>query len=53
MTDLLFLIPDVIAQISYPIVEVAMIVETPTKEVKTKVEKHPVTAEAKISKCSV
>ena len=53
IVDLYFVIPVVIAQIFNPSAELAMLIGIPTKEGKTKIETHLVTAEAKIHKCSI
>ena len=50
---LYFLAPVVIVQIFYPTAELAIPTGTPTKEAKAGLEAHPVTAETKISKCSI
>ena len=44
-----FLIPVVIAPIFYPTVELVITVGIPTKEAKTEIEIHPVTAEVNIN----
>ena len=36
-----------------PTAEIALFTGIPTKETKTEIERHPVTVEAKMSKCSV
>ena len=51
--DLYFLIPAVIAQIFYPIAELEIPIEIPSKEENTEIEIHPVIVEAKIRKCSI
>ena len=51
--DLYILISAVVAQIFYPIAEVAIPILTPNKEVKAEIEMHPVIIEAKIRKCSI
>ena len=51
--DLYFLIPAVVTQIFNPIAELVIPIRIPTKEVKTEMETHPVTAEISISKCSM
>ena len=51
--DLYFLIPAVVTQIFNPIAELVIPIGIPTKEVKTEMETHPVTAEISISKCSM
>ena len=51
--DLYFLTCAVIAQIFYPIPELVIPVGIPSKEVKVKIETHPVIAEAKIRNCSI
>ena len=51
--DLYFLIPAVITEIFIVIPEFAISTGIPTKETRTEVETHPVTVQAKISKCSV
>ena len=48
--DLYFLIAKVIAQIVYPIVELAIPIGLLTKEAKSEIEKHPVILEIAISK---
>ena len=48
--DLYFLIAKVIAQIFYPIVELAIPIGLLTKEAKSEIEKHPVILEIAISK---
>ena len=48
-----FLIPAVITQSFIVAAELAIPTGIPTKEAKVKMERHPVTAEAKISKWSV
>ena len=50
--DLYFLIPAAIGQIFYPIAELVIPIGIPTKEVKKKIEIHPVIVEPKIRKCS-
>ena len=50
--DLYFLIPVVIAQIFIPTAEFVIPIGMPNKEAKAEIETHPVTEEAKISKCS-
>ena len=50
--DLSFLILTIIAQIFNPIAELVIAIGIPTKEVKAETEIHPLTVEAKISKCS-
>ena len=47
---LYFLIPAVIAQIFNPTTEHVMSIGIPTKEVKTKIERHPEITEIKESK---
>ena len=49
--DLYFLIPAVIAKNFNPTAELVIPIGIPTKEAKVKIETHPVTAEAKTSKC--
>ena len=51
--DLHFLIFAVIAQSFNPTAELLMPIEISAKESKSEIETHPVTAEAKISKCSI
>ena len=51
--DLYILISAVVAQIFYPIAEVAIPILTPNKEVKAEIEMHPVIIEAKIRKYSI
>ena len=51
--DLYFLIPAVITQIFDLISEIVIPIGIPTKEGKTEMEAHPVTAEIKTSKCSI
>ena len=51
--DLCFLIPAGIAQIFIPTAELVIPIGLPTKEAKVAIETHPVTAEAKISMCSI
>ena len=51
--DLCFLIPEVITQIFYPTAELAIPIGIPTKGAKAEMETHPVTVEAKMSKCSI
>ena len=51
--DLYFLFPAVIAQIFNPITELVIPVGIPSKEAKAEIEMHPITTEAKISKCSM
>ena len=46
-------VPAVIAQIFNPSVELVNPLEIPSKEAKTEINIHPVTAEAKIRKCSI
>ena len=48
--DLYFLIAKVIAQIFYPIVELAIPIGLLTKEAKSEIGKHPVILEIAISK---
>ena len=50
---LYFLITPLIAKIFIPTAELAIPTGIPTKEAKSEMETHPVTVEAKISKCSV
>ena len=51
--DLYFLIPAVITEIYIVIAELAVPTGIPTKEARAEIETHPVTVEARISKCSV
>ena len=51
--DLCFLIPAAIAQNFNFTAELVIPIGIPTKEEKAKIGTHPVTAEAKKSKCSV
>ena len=51
--DLYLLIPAVITQLFNPIAELVMPVGIQAKKAKAKIEVHSVTAEAKISKCSI
>ena len=51
--DLYFLIPAVIAQTFNPISELIIPLGIPSKEAKADIEKHPLTVEAKIRKCSI
>ena len=51
--DSYFLFSAVIAQIFNPITELVIPVGIPSKEAKAEIEMHPVTTEAKISKCSI
>ena len=51
--DLYFSIPTVIAQIFNPITELVIPIGIPSKEAKTEIEIYPVTAEAKIRRCSI
>ena len=51
--DLYFLIPAIIAHIFNHIPELAIPIGIPSKEAKAEIEKHPGTADAKTSKCSV
>ena len=53
LIDLYFLITAVIAQIFNPIAEVVTPMVIPSKGAKAEIEIHPVTAEAKIRKCSI
>ena len=46
--DLYFLIPAIIAQVFKTNAELAMPIETLTKEAKAEIETHPVIAEAEI-----
>ena len=48
-----FLIPAVIAEIFNPIVELVILIGTPSKVAKAETETHPVTAKAKIKKYSI
>ena len=50
--DLNFLIPAVIVHIFNPIIELVLPLGIPSKEAKTEIEIHAVTAKAKIRKCS-
>ena len=50
---LYFLIHPAIAQIFNPIAKLMITVEIPNKEAKKGIERHPVTAEAKIGRCSI
>ena len=51
--DLWFLIPAVIAQFFIPTPKLTIHIRIPNKETKAEIETHPVTAEAKIDKCSI
>ena len=51
--DIYFLILAVIAQISNPITELAILIGILTKEAKAEMETHLIIAEARISKCSI
>ena len=51
--DLEVLITAVITQIFNSIAELVIPIEIPTKEEKAEMEKHEVTVQVKISKCSV
>ena len=51
--DLYFFILAAIAQTFNSTAELAVPIRIPTKEAKAEIETHPVTAEAKISKCSI
>ena len=51
--DLYSLLPAVTAKNFNPIPELVIPIVIPTKEAKAKIEIHPVTAEAKIRKCSI
>ena len=51
--DLYISIAAVITQIFNPIAELVIPKRIPTKEAKSEMEIHPVTAEAKIKKCSI
>ena len=51
--DLYSLLPAVTAKIFNPIPELVIPIVIPTKEAKAEIEIHPVTAEAKIRKCSI
>ena len=53
IVNLYFLIPVVIAPISYPTVRLVIPVGTPTKQAKSEIGKHPVTTEVKTGKCSI
>ena len=50
--DLYFLIPAVLAHIFNPTAELSLLIGMSTKKAKLEIETHPVTTEAKISKCS-
>ena len=52
-TDLYCLIIAVVAQMFIPTEELSIPIGIPNKEAKAQIETHPVTVEAKISKCSV
>ena len=51
--ELYFLIAAVIAEIFHLTVELVVPIGLPTKETKAEIEIYPVTAEAKIGKCSM
>ena len=51
--DLYFLIPTVIAQVFNLIAQLVIPIRIPSKEAKAEIEMHPVTAEAKVRKCSM
>ena len=51
--DLQFLIRAVIAQIFNPTAKLVIPIGIPSKEAKAEIEIHPVTATAKIRKCSI
>ena len=51
--DLYFLITAIDAQTFNTITKLAIPIGIPTKEAKAEIEIHPVTAEAKIRKCSI
>ena len=51
--DLCFLIPAFITEICIAIAELAIPTGIPTKEGRAEIETYPVTADARISKCSV
>ena len=51
--DLYFLIPNVISKIFNLITKLLIPIEIPSKETKTVIETHAVTAEAKIRKYSI
>ena len=51
--DLYFLIPAVVPQIFNPIAQLVVSIGIPNKDAKAEMETHPVTAEIKISKCSI
>ena len=51
--DLDILISTVIAKMFNPTAELAMLVEIPTRKAKAEMKTDTVTAEAKISKCSI
>ena len=51
--DLYFLITAIVAQTFNTITKLAIPIGIPTKEAKAEIEIHPVTAEAKIRKCSI
>ena len=53
ITDLYFLIPAVIMKISIVAAILAIPTRISTEEAKTEIRTHPVTVEAKISKCLV
>ena len=53
IVDLYVLIPSVTANVFSPNAEIIMLTGTPCKEAKAEVETYPVTAEDKISKCSI
>ena len=51
--DLYFLVPAIIAQIFNHIAGLVISIRIPIKEAKSEMEIYPVTAEAKIRKCSL
>ena len=53
IVDLYFLIPAVIAQIFYPIIELVIPIGIAIKEVKVDIEINLVIAETKLRKCSI
>ena len=53
ITDLYFLIPAVIAQIHIPTPKLVIPTGTKANEANAEIHTQPVTAEAKISKCSI
>ena len=50
--DSYLLISEVITEISIAAIELGISTGTPNNETKSEIEAHPVTVEAKISKCS-